>query len=287
MKIKRIIYAVFFTVTLASIFVFTLERDRDLLEIYFLDIGQGDAVYIRTPEGHDMLIDGGPSKIVLQKLSEVMPFYDRSIDVVIETHPDADHIGGLPSVLERYRVGLFIEPGIDSKNAIDDELRKIRMEKDIPSKLARRGMTINFGDGAHFDILYPDTDVSGFKNTNDASIVGQMKYGSTTIMFTGDSPKKIENYLVSMDGERLKSDVLKAGHHGSHTSSGEKYVKTVAPKYAIISVGKKNRYGHPHADVLKIFEKLEIQIIRTDKEGTIKFVSDGKSISKKILLYKK
>ena len=106
-------------------------------------------------------------------------------------------------------------------------------------------------------------------------------------MLTGDSQKKIENYLVSMDGERLKSDVLKAGHHGSHTSSGEKYVKTVAPKYAIISVGKKNRYGHPHADVLKIFEKLEIQIIRTDKEGTIKFVSDGKSISKKILLYKK
>ncbi|MDO8579691.1 MAG: ComEC/Rec2 family competence protein [bacterium] len=287
MKIRRIIYTIFFVLVLASVFVFTLERERGLLEIYFLDIGQGDAVYIRTPGGHDMLIDGGPSRIILQKLSEVMPFYDRSIDVVIETHPDADHIGGLPSVLERYRIGLFIEPGINSKNVIDDELHRLRAEKDIPSKLARRGMIINFGDGSHFDILYPDTNVSGFKNTNDASIVGQMKYGSTTIMLTGDSPKKIENYLIGMDGEFLKSDVLKAGHHGSHTSSGEKYVKAVAPQYVVISAGKKNRYGHPHADVLKIFEKLGIQIIRTDREGTIKFVSDGKSISTKVLLYKK
>ncbi len=281
MKIRRIICATFFIIALVSIFAFTLERERGQLEIYFLDIGQGDAIYMRTPAGHDILVDGGPSRIILQKLAEVMPFYDRSIDVVIETHPDADHIGGLPSVLERYRVGLFLEPGIDSKNAIDDELRRLRVEKNIPSELARRGMIINFGDGAHFDVLFPDTDVSGFKNTNDASIVGQMKYGSTTIMLTGDSTKKIENYLVSIDGSRLESDILKAGHHGSHTSSGENYVKTVAPQYVVISAGKNNRYGHPHADVLGIFERLGIKIARTDREGTIKFVSDGESITRK------
>ncbi|MEK7607916.1 MAG: ComEC/Rec2 family competence protein [Patescibacteria group bacterium] len=281
MKIRRIICAIFFIIALVSIFIFTLGRNGDLLEIYFLDIGQGDAIYVRTPNGHDMLVDGGPSRIVLQRLAEVMPFYDRSIDVVIETHPDADHIGGLPSVLERYDVGLFLEPGIESKNAIDDEIRRLLTEKNIPSRLAQRGMIINFGDGTHFDILYPDTDVSGFKNTNDASIVGQIKYGSTTVMLTGDSPKKIENYLVRVDGKRLKSDVLKAGHHGSHTSNGENYVRMIAPQYAVISAGKKNRYGHPHKDVLEIFQKLGIQIIRTDREGTIKFVSDGKSIKRK------
>ncbi|MEK7596667.1 MAG: ComEC/Rec2 family competence protein [Patescibacteria group bacterium] len=264
-----------------SIFVFTLEQNHGLLQIYFLDIGQGDATYIRTPGGHDMLIDGGPSRIILQKLAEVMPFYDRSIDVVIETHPDADHIGGLPSVLERYNVGLFLEPGIESKNAIDDEIRRIRAEKNIPRELARRGMIINFGEGAHFDVLYPDRDVYGLKDTNEASIVGQMKYGRTTVMLAGDSPKKIENRLIVMDGERLKSDILKAGHHGSHTSSGENYVKTVAPRYAVVSAGRKNRYGHPHADVLEIFEKLGVKIARTDREGTVEFVSDGRSITEK------
>ncbi len=269
-------------VAVAAFVVFVLGLDKNgLLKIYFLDIGQGDAIYVRAPGGRDMLVDGGSSKIVLQKLAEVMPFYDRSIDVVVETHPDADHIGGLPAVLERYDVGLFLEPGIDSKNVIDDEIRRIRAEKKIPGMLARRGMVVNFGDGAHFDILFPDTDVSGFKETNDASIVGQMKYGSTTVMLTGDSTKRMENYLVLIDDGRLKSDVLKAGHHGSRTSSGENYIKTVAPQYVVISAGKNNRYGHPHADVLVIFQKFSIQIMRTDREGTIKFVSDGKSVGRK------
>lgn len=280
MKIRRIICILTIAISSTLVSVYILQRNDGLLKVYFLDVGQGDAIYVRTPNGHDMLIDGGPSRIVIQRLAEVMPWYDRSIDVVVETHPDSDHIGGLPQVLLRYHVGLFLEPGINSKNAIDDELKRLRTEKNIPDTLARRGMIINFGDGSHFDILYPDKDVSNLKNTNDASIVGQMKYGSTTIMLTGDSPRKIENYLVKIDGLLLKSDVLKAGHHGSHTSSGENYVKIVSPQYVVISDGKNNRYGHPHADVLEIFEKLGIKIMRTDKEGMIKFVSDGKSIKR-------
>jgi competence protein ComEC len=221
-----------------------------------------------------MLIDGGPSKIVLQKLAEVMPWYDRSLNIVLETHPDADHIGGLPGVIDRYEVKNFIEPGIESKNAIDDEIRRLRAEKSIPTIRARRGMRINFGDGSCFDVLFPDKDVSGMKDTNDASIVGQFRYGSTTIMMTGDSSQKIEKYLMGF-GYSLSSNVLKAGHHGSKTSSGEEYVKMVDPEYAIISAGVKNRYGHPHKEVLDIFEKLGVKVRRTDREGTIVFVSDG------------
>jgi competence protein ComEC len=224
-----------------------------------------------------MLVDGGPSSLVLRRLSEVMPFYDRFIDVVVETHPDADHIGGLPPVMERYGIGVFIEPGVSSPNAIDDELKRIREEKGIDALLARRGMQINLGGGATFDILYPDRDVA-YLETNTASIVGQVRYGSTTVMLTGDSPKVVENALVRYYGDALASDVLKAGHHGSHTSSGAEYVRVVSPSYVVVSAGKDNRYGHPHKEVIELFEKAGIEIFRTYESGTIRFVSDGQTI---------
>lgn len=277
MKSKRVLLIIFIVIALSVASVFLFFRGDGLLYVYFLDIGQGDAVYVKSPSGHDMLIDASPGKIILERLAGVMPWYDREIDFVVETHPDIDHIGGMPMVLERYRVNYFLEPGIDSKNSIDNEIHKILKEKNIPDILARRGMDIDLGGGVIFHILYPDKDVSGLKNTNEASIVGQIKYGSTTIMLTGDSPKKIENYLIKIDGDNLKSDVLKAGHHGSRTSSGENFVKMVSPEYVVISAGKKNRYGHPNIEVLKIFEKLDIKILQTSMLGTVEFISDGLS----------
>lgn len=263
---------------LAAVLWWFSMGEPDLLQVYFLDVGQGDAIYARSPGGMDMLVDGGPSKIVLERLALVMPWYDRSIDVVVETHPDADHIGGLPHVLERYRVGMFLEPGIESKNVIDDELDRLIKEKKINNVLARAGVSVDLGSGIFFRILYPDRGVSHLKNTNEASIVGQLLYGSTSVMLTGDAPKKVENSLISLYGAELRSDVLKAGHHGSRTSSGEKFVEAVAPRHVIISAGERNRYGHPHSEVLGIFEKIGAQMLRTGKEGTMKFVSDGKSI---------
>jgi competence protein ComEC len=280
MKIRRIASAAFLVLALGSGFAYALLRSSGLLEVHFLDIGQGDAIYVRTPSGRDMLIDGGPSRILLPKLAEVMPFHDRSIDVVVETHPDADHIGGLPHLLERYHVGFFLEPGIESKNAIDDELRRLIKERNIEKAIARRGMKIDFGDGTTLEILYPDGDVSGLKDTNEASIVAQLRYGSTAVMLTGDASKRIENVLIST-GIDLGSDILKAGHHGSRTSSGEGFVKAVSPKYAVISVGRDNRYSHPHKEVVEVFEKSGIRIFRTDLEGTIRFISDGIDIFQK------
>lgn len=267
----------------ASVLVFAVcirEKNDGMLRVYFLDIGQGDSIYVRSPNGHDMLVDGGPSNIVLRRLSEVMPWYDKTIDVVVETHPDADHIGGLVSILRRFHVGVFLEPGIKSKNTIDDELAKLRKEKDVDDILARRGMSIDLGGGAYFKILFPDKDVSNFKETNDASIVGQVVYGSTTVMLTGDSPKKIEKYLTTLDGAKLKSDILKAGHHGSKNSSGLPYVKVVAPEIAIFSVGKDNRYGHPSREAQDVFKSLGIPTLRTDEMGTIGFQSDGREFKR-------
>jgi competence protein ComEC len=248
------------------------------MTISFLDIGQGDAIYMRAPSGRDMLVDGSAGPAVLEALSGAMPWYDRDIDVVIATHPDSDHIGGLPLVLSRYGVGMFIESGAPSKNVASRELSRLVAGRSIPRIVAKRGMRVDFGDGAAFDILFPDADMSSTEDTNAASVVGQMRYGATSFMLTGDSPKAVEDHLVSLDGSRLRSDVLKAGHHGSRTSSGEGYVKTVDPRYAVISAGKDNRYGHPHAETLALFGSLGVSVARTDTEGTVVFSSDGKEV---------
>ncbi|HVU06560.1 MAG TPA: ComEC/Rec2 family competence protein [Candidatus Paceibacterota bacterium] len=281
-----------FAILVCAVFVrFFIARPHDawrafvedgLLHVYFLDIGQGDAIYVRAPDGSDMLVDSGPSAEVLrEKLSDVMPPGDRKIDVVVETHPDADHISGFPDILEDFEVGSFLEPGIGSKNSIDDEIKKLVSEKGIRDIRARRGESYKIGPDVSFRILFPDEDVSNYKDTNEASIVAEVVYASTTVLLTGDSPKKIENHLMKLDAAGLRSDILKLGHHGSRTSSGKAFVQAVSPAYAIVSAGEGNRYGHPHKEVLDILRSLHIPVLRTDREGTIEFVSDGKRVWRK------
>lgn len=259
-------------------FAYQSLRGSGLLEVHFLDVGQGDAIYIRSPSGSDMLIDGGPSVAALRALAGAMPWYDRSIDVVVATHPDADHIGGLPHVLERYRIGAYVDPGVESKNAIDDEIWRILGDGGIPRMTARRGMRIDFGDGAVFDMLFPDKDVSASSDTNGSSIVGLLSYGAAGFMLTGDAGKAQERRVVELAGIDLKSQVLKAGHHGSRTSSDEAFVRAVAPEYAVVSAGKDNRYGHPNAEPLATFAAQGIKVLRTDELGTVSFESDGATV---------
>jgi competence protein ComEC len=253
-----------------SVLGFYAFRDVSSLKVYFLNIGQGDAIFIEAPYGNQMLIDGGADKAVLRELGKVMPFFDRSIDVVMETHPDADHIGGLPAVLNRFDVGVFLEPGVSSDNTIDEEIARIRETKNTESIRAREGMRINLRGGAVFDVLFPNVDVTRFE-TNTASIVGKLVFGSTTAMFTGDSPQSIEKYLVVRYGERLKSDILKAGHHGSRTSSSREFVESVRPQFVIISAGLNNRYGHPHAEVISLFEEKKERHCEYGKRGDYSF----------------
>ena len=253
-------------------------ESRSGLMVAFLDVGQGDAILIETSTGRQILIDGGPNKKVLQELSKIMPFYDRSIDVVIVTHPDGDHIGGLPEVLKRYNVDLVIESGVESDTAVSKAFENLIEEKNIKKVLARRGMRLVLGNNAYMLVLFPIGDVAGW-DTNDASIVAKLVYGKTSYLFTGDSPQKIENYLVFVEKENLDVDVLKAGHHGSKTSSSESFVGYASPEYAIISAGKNNRYGHPHKEVLDILGKFGAKILRTDESGTIKIKSDGENLA--------
>jgi len=172
---------------------------------------------------------------------------------------------------------MFLEPGVESENVIDDELRKRVEENNIPRLLAKRGMVINFGDGAKLQILFPlrDQDVSNWE-TNSASIVARLVYGDKSFLLTGDSPIRIENVLLNLDQNLLDSDVLKAGHHGSRTSTSLSYAQTVSPKYAVISASKDNTYGHPHKEVLDILESVGAKIVSTAESGTLKFETDGK-----------
>ena len=264
---------------LATIFVWYavwLESRNGLL-VAFLDVGQGDAIFIEALNGNQVLLDAGPNKKVLSELSKIMPFYDRTIDMVIESHPDSDHIGGLIDILRRYKIGVAMETGVDSDTAVYKTLENLIKEKEIKKIIVRRGMRINLDKGAYIDILFPDRDVSGW-DTNDASIIARVVYGNNSFLLTGDAPQKMENYLVFIDGEKLKSNVLKLGHHGSKTSTSEIFLGYVNPDYAIISAGKDNKYGHPHKEVIDEMNQFKIPFLRTDEKGTIKIRSDGEEI---------
>ena len=254
-----------------------IETRNGILTVVFLDAGQGDAIFIEAPNGNQVLIDGGPNKSVLRQLSKVMPFYDRSIDIVIATHPDKDHIGGLPDVLQRYTVDFILESGVKNDTGTSRAFESAILQNKIKKIFAKRGMAITLGDDVFLNILFPDRDVSEVES-NTASIVAQLVYKNTEFMFTGDSPKTIEEYLVFLDGEKLRSDVLKVGHHGSKTSSSESFVGYVSPEYAIISAGADNSYGHPHKEVVEILNQFGSAILNTKDNGAIVFKSDGENI---------
>lgn len=259
------------------------ESEVHMLRLSFLDVGQGDAIFIETPGGRQILIDAGKNRSVVRQLSKHMPWYDRSIDIVIATHPDADHIGGLPDVLARYRVGLVIESSVKDETGADaiayEKAASNEAAEGAERLVAERGQIINLGDGARIEILFPDRSVPLIE-TNTGSIIARVIYGETSFLLTGDAPKAIEEYLVLLDGKGLLSDVLKAGHHGSRTSSSLSFVGFVSPEYAIYSRGCHNTYGHPHDEVKETFAKLEIPTLDTCENGTITFVSNGKTVAR-------
>lgn len=252
---------------------------RSELTFAVLDVGQGDAIYIESPSGVQVLIDGGPDSAVLRELPTVMPQFDRSLDAVIATHPDQDHIGGLVDVLRRYEVGAFIEPGVEKNTAAYEALIGEVSKGHIEHVIARRGLTLELGGGAYLLILYPDQSAADIReaDANDASIVAQLVYGSSTALLMGDAPKFVEYRVAVQNGAMLRSEVLKVGHHGSRTSTSEILLAAVQPALALISAGKDNRYGHPHAEVTNALEHFDVETLLTAQEGTIVLKSNGET----------
>ncbi len=255
----------------------SLAQKENSLIVAFLDVGQGDSIYIEGPNGGQILIDGGPNGNVLSELGKVMPFGDRTIDLLVLTNPDQDHYGGFLDVLQTYDISYIIESGTRTPNKTYQEFKRMVKEEGAEEMIAKRGMNIPLGNGALFRIIFPDRDVSNMSR-NDGSIIARLEYGSTSVMFTGDTTKIIEEYLVNKYPDDLKSDILKVAHHGSKTSTSKNFVEMVAPSYAVISNGEKNRYGHPHQNTLQTLSKFGVEIFRTDTFGTIIMHSDGRKI---------
>jgi len=256
---------------------YSIASQKDgLLKVYFLNIGQGDAIFIETPSGFQLLIDGGPGNKILSKLGEVMPFYDKNIDVVVASHPHADHIVGLIDVLNRYDVKNIVEAKESYNSSEFKAWLEVVKNENANNIEAVAGKVIDLGDGATLTILHPFESVADDnpKNPHDDVVVAMLKYGELEIMLTGDMEAKVERRLI-LEGFDLDSDVLKVGHHGSKTSTSEEFLSAVSPEIAVIQVGAKNRYGHPAPEVLNRLGNFGIKYYRNDVDGDIKLVSDG------------
>lgn len=244
------------------------------LQVSFLDVGQGDAILVRTPDNYEMLIDGGRDASILRTLAVERPLFDRTIDVVVATHPDLDHIGGLVDVFARYRVATVL-----STTNINDTPASAAFSEAVASENAalihpNAGERFSLGNETFITILSPSGDETNWES-NNASIVLKIEFGETSFLLTGDAPESIEDFLVGTYGSALDSDVLKLGHHGSRTSTSELFLDTVTPQFAVVSAGIGNSYGHPHQEVMQRVFSRNIPTFHTGTDGTVTFVSDG------------
>jgi len=276
--IKNFKYYFLGVLFLGAVFVWyaVLTETRAGLKIVFLDVGQGDAIFVEAPNGNQILIDGGPNKAVLRELAKQMPFYDRTIDGIILTHPHLDHYAGLNEVMKKYKVSLEMDPGTKVKGAGFGEFENLIKLKNIKSLYAKRGMKINLDKDLRLDILLPVINDENLSE-HDGMLVSRLVYKNNSFLLTGDMEDNLESFLLSF-GDSIKSDVLKIGHHGSKTSTSEKFLGLVNPELAIISAGKNNKYGHPHQEVTDRLARFEIPTLRTDEKGTIIIKSDGGKI---------
>lgn len=270
--------AVFILILIAlNAIVFAVPTPHGLT-VSYLDVGQGDSIFIQTGDGVEVLVDGGPDSSVLRGLGSTMPFWDRRIDAIVATHPDKDHIGGLVDVLKRYDVGTVVESGIIHDTSFARSFEEFSKAEQAETFIGKRGMRLMLGQHAYADVLYPATPVAKMKDTNAGSIILRVVHGDTTFLLTGDAPLSVEKSLVAFYGGELRSDVLKAGHHGSKTSSTESFVRAVNPEYVVFSRGCDNSYGHPHETVVALFQRLKIPALDTCEEGAITFLSDGERL---------
>lgn len=249
------------------------------LKIHYFDIGQGDSVLIETPYEQRILIDGGPDNTVVRRLGEALPFFERNIDVMILSHPHSDHVTGLVEVLKRYKVEKIYHTGV--LHTSSDYLRWLELikQKKIDMQIIKTSFDLELGEDLKLEFLYPLRDLTDKKveNLNNASIVNRLVYKNRSFLFTGDAEKEVEEELLSKDFD-LKADVLKAGHHGSSSSSAEEFLKAVNPQFAVIQCGRDNDFGHPHLRVIRNLEDLGIGIKRNDLQGTITVLTDGNNL---------
>lgn len=282
-KKKKIISSIIgiIVVLLAGYFGIDLTQDSKVpkdseLMISYMDVGQGDAAYIKV-NGNDILIDAGPRSNSKELLEQLKAKNIDDFELVIATHPHEDHIGGMVDVFKEYEVKAFYSPKITHTTKTYENLVKAVKDEGLKTKELKGGMVIDLGEGAKFEVFTPQK--SEYEELNDYSPIMKLSFGDTSYLFTGDAEKLAEEEALAKYKNSLDSDVIKFGHHGSSSSSSNAFIEAVSPKYGIISCAKDNKYGHPHRETLDIIKKYNIKTFRTDTDGEIILTSDGKSIN--------
>ena len=285
-KVIILFSGIFVSVILIALIINFSKEQK--LRVSFLDVGQGDAIFIQTPSGKQMLIDGGANNKILTRLGEEMSYFDKNIDVLEATHPDADHVTGLIPVLEKFKVRTILETKGIGHTQVFDDLQKHIDDEGAENHIAHTGDVIDFHDGVIVKILYPSINYVAKKDdTNEASISVVVLYGDESFLLTGDLPSTAESKLISSGLQKSARGgsasggnitVYKAGHHGSKYSSGEQLLTYIRPEYSVISAGKDNKYGHPNPEALERLTKYSKEILSTIENGTITFITDGKSM---------
>jgi len=270
-----------FLLIVANLVAWAEIAQGNVLRVTFFSVGQGDSIFIETSQGHQILIDGGPNNAVVEKVAGELPFWDTSLDLVILTHPDADHITGLVPVLEQFKVENVLWTGVEKETNIFASWTRALKAENANNMIARAKQKIVWSQDPNtfMEIISPgEATVQNAKAVNDTSIVTILQYGEHSFLFPGDISRVVEQELVNK-GVRIQASVLKVPHHGSKFSNTENFLEAVSPSVAVIQVGSKNHYGHPTEEVLERFSNFGIPVLRTDLNGDILIQSNGKSIS--------
>ncbi|APQ78323.1 MBL fold metallo-hydrolase [Clostridium botulinum] len=246
------------------------------LKVHYIDVGQGDSILVQTKD-KNILIDAGTRKSSDSLISYLKKQHIKKLDYVIATHPHEDHIGGMPKVIEEFEISNFYAPKKTANTKIFKDMILQLKKKNLKINVAKKGISLDLSNNSSLDFLAPVKD--NYENTNDSSAVVKLTHGNTKFLFTGDAEKTSEKDILNSN-EDLSSNVLKIGHHGSHSSSSKEFLDKIDPKIAIISCGKNNDYGHPHKETMKELNKRNIEVYRTDIDGNIVLTSDGENIKK-------
>jgi len=280
MKYKKLLLIILGLIAINSYFLITLIIQKPVenkLKVIFFDVGQGDASLVMAEKGINILIDGGPNEKIIEKLDKYLPIYNKKIDILVLTHPHADHVAGLINVLEKYpALEIWMTGVLHNSPEYLAFLETVR-DKKIKTKIIASAHIRKISEDTKIEILYPNKNLLRQKvdNLNNSSIVLKVNYKDKAFLFTGDIEKEAEEELCGVDF--ISADVLKVAHHGSSTSSAEDFLKMVKPDIAVIQVGE-NDFGMPSLRILKRLERMGTVVYRTDLDGDVIMETDGEEI---------
>lgn len=277
-------FKVFYALLIILILLFSLSLlyylkiNENSLRVSFLDVGQGDSILIEAPGGQNILIDGGPDDKILSRLGRSLLFWERSIDLIILTHPHSDHVSGLLNIFGRYNIKRILYTDVDYHSSIYKKWEEAINKKDVEVRVAKTPQTIELSENCDLKILYPFHSLQNKEvgDLNNSSLVSKFDCRGTSFLFTGDIEGEVKKELVDSDAD-LTADVLKLAHHGAGGTVGGRFIENVSPNIAVASVGE-NDYGHPNEEYLQKLRDRGIKVFRTDRKGTVIFTKeDGRA----------